>query len=135
MIIEWNETLETGIQAIDEQHKKLVSLLNELYLLSNNSNKKEKEELYKKFLEELEDYINYHFTFEENFMKEIGYPEFEAHKKVHETFKKTFLEKKQKYLEGDLNALREILAFTLSWIYLHISRTDKKYVKYLKESS
>ncbi|WP_456381692.1 bacteriohemerythrin [Persephonella sp.] len=130
VLIEWSEELELGIPEIDQQHRKLVEMLNEFYTELEEGHQKEAVE---HFLKNLEDYLHYHLDYEEKFMEEKGFPETDNHKKVHQMFKNLYAEEKQRYLEGDSKALRELVAFTFSWLFSHIMKTDKKYAEYLKE--
>ena len=130
-LIEWSDELALGIPPIDEQHKKLVDMLNDFY---GKLEKGERGEAIHEFLTELEEYLNYHLDYEERFMEKIGFPEVKNHKKTHEMFKKLYSEEKEKYIkEGNIKAIRELVAFTYSWLFSHIMKTDKKYIKYLKE--
>ena len=129
-IIEWSDELELGIPEIDKQHKELVDMLNEFYTELEKGAKKEAVE---HFLKNLEEYLNYHLDYEEKFMEKIGFPDLENHKKTHNMFKKFYKEEVEKYLKGDKKALRELVAFTYSWLFSHIVKSDKKYLKFLKE--
>ncbi|SNZ06882.1 hemerythrin [Persephonella hydrogeniphila] len=130
VLIEWSEELELGIPEIDNQHKRLVEMLNEFYTELEEGHQSEAVE---HFLKNLEDYLNYHLDYEEKFMEEIGFPQLENHKKTHDMFKKLYAEEKNRYLEGDTKALRELVAFAFSWLFSHIMKTDKKYAEFLKE--
>ncbi len=102
--MEWSEKLVTGVKECDEQHKKLVSLVNELYDAMKQGKGKE---VIDKALDELVKYASYHFTTEETLMSKYGFPELSAHKREHENFKakiKEFLDKKAK--GGSLSLLR-----------------------------
>ena len=132
MVIEWSKELEIGIPEIDQQHKQLVDMLNHFY---NELEKDHKQEAVEQFLKNLEDYLNYHLDYEEKFMEKINFPELKNHQKTHEMFKKLYKEEKERYLNGDQHALRELVAFTFSWLFSHIMKTDKKYAKYFKESN
>jgi len=130
-VIQWSKEMELNIPEIDRQHKKLVDLLNKFYL-ENKAGMHE--EAIKDFLTELKNYLTYHLDWEEKFLAEIGFEDFENHKKTHELFKKFYEEEVNKYLkEKDEKALRELVAFTLSWLYTHIMKSDKKYAKYYHE--
>ncbi len=131
VLIEWSEELELGIPEIDEQHKKLVEMLNEFYTELEEGHKREAIE---HFLQNLEDYLNYHLDYEEKFMEEKGFPETENHKKVHQMFKKLYAEEKKRYMDGDPKALRELVAFTFSWLFSHIMKTDRKYAEYINNT-
>jgi len=130
-IIRWSKEMELGIPEIDEQHKKLVDMLNEFY---HELEEGHRDEAVHHFLEELEKYLQYHFEYEESLLQRINYPDTPNHKKTHEMFKKLYREEIEKFLKGDTKALRELVAFTLSWLYTHIMRTDKKYANFMKEN-
>ncbi len=129
-IISWSEEMELGIPEIDQQHRKLVDMLNEFY---HELEEGHREEAVKHFLKELEDYLRYHFEYEESLLQRVGYPDTANHRKTHEMFKKLYREEVEKFLKGDRKALRELVAFTLSWLYTHIMKTDRKYANYMKE--
>jgi len=128
--IEWSDKLLTGVKEADEQHKKLVSLINELYDAMKQGKGKE---VIDKTLDELVRYAGYHFTTEETLMSKYGYPELQAHKKEHEAFKakiKEFMEKKAK---GEVTLTVEVMNFLKEWLVKHIMGTDKKYGPFLVE--
>ncbi len=128
--IEWSDKLITGVREADEQHKKLVSLINELY----DAMKQGKGiEVIDKTLDELVRYAGYHFTTEETLMSKYGYPELASHKREHEAFKakiKEFLEKKAK---GEATLTMEVMTFLKDWLVKHIMGTDKKYGPFLQQ--
>ena len=70
--IEWNDEYLLGIQEIDNQHKKLVAIANELYDITTGNSEVYKLEM-SKVLKKLTDYTVYHFSSEEEFMKKKGY--------------------------------------------------------------
>ncbi|MGB9762086.1 MAG: bacteriohemerythrin [Caldimicrobium thiodismutans] len=128
--MEWSEKLVTGVKECDDQHKKLVSLINELYDAMKQGKGKE---VIDKALDELVKYAGYHFTTEETLMSKYGYPELAAHKREHEYFKnkiKEFLDKKAK---GEVTLSVEVMSFLKDWLIKHIMGTDKKYGPFLKE--
>ncbi len=129
-LIKWNKEMELGIPSIDEQHKKLVDLMNEFY---EELEEGKKEEAIERFLDELGNYLVYHLDYEEKFLEKIGYSDFKNHKKTHEMFKKFYKEEIERVKKGDEKAVRELIAFTLSWLYTHIMKTDKKYAKFYFE--
>ncbi|MBT4863320.1 MAG: bacteriohemerythrin, partial [Gammaproteobacteria bacterium] len=82
--IEWTRDLDTGIQVIDNQHKRIVEYINKLDDAGVTSDK----EQISGVLTELVDYTLSHFTFEESLMEEAGYPFVRGHKRVHQLFVK-----------------------------------------------
>jgi hemerythrin len=84
-------------------------------------------------LNNLIDYTKYHFSREEQLMKENEFPGFEAHKALHiAMFSKVeyFVELYEK--QGH-NALQEISDFLSKWLINHINGTDKEYSQYLND--
>ncbi len=127
--IEWSDRLVTGVREADEQHKKLVNLINELYDAMKAGKGKE---VIDKALNELVSYANYHFNTEETLMSKYGFPELSAHKKEHENFKakvKEFLDKKAK---GEATLTMEVMTFLKDWLVKHVMGTDKKYGPFLQ---
>ena len=71
-LIEWTDELSVGIESIDEQHKKLVNMINALNdaMLTNSSN-----ELLGTIFTGLAAYTQKHFAYEENMFAEYNYPD------------------------------------------------------------
>ncbi|MFQ3573295.1 MAG: bacteriohemerythrin [Thermodesulfovibrionales bacterium] len=129
-LLSWGSLFETKIVEIDNQHKKLVELLNHVH--DSVQNKKGKD-IMNKALTELVNYTKDHFATEEKYMKQYGYPEFEKHKKEHEDLAKRVAEFQQKYSKSSDDPLlvQELSIFLKSWLTNHIVGTDKKYAPFL----
>jgi hemerythrin len=120
--IEWNESLDTGIEVIDNQHKRIVDYINHLEDTRINHSMEEVGEV----LDELVDYTLSHFTFEESLMEEAGYPFIKAHKRVHELFIRRVSDYMQRFKMGD--DITEELHNTLkAWLINHIRNDDNDY--------
>lgn len=123
-IIELTEDLLTGVSEMDEQHRVLVGLLNETYeLLRQGEREKARENL----LTGVVAYVDFHFNAEEGFQREIGFPEYEAHRKIHESFRNQVLGWVEEARGGDEKAMREILSMIWAWLFRHIGVKDKAY--------
>lgn len=128
--IKWKDEYSVGITHIDQDHKKLISLLNQFTVAYDHAMS---EDFEKKALEELIDYTKYHFKREEKLMSENDYPDFEAHKAKHQEMIEqvgTFVEL---YNEKGHDALKEISEYLTVWLISHINGTDKEYTQYLNE--
>jgi hemerythrin len=128
-IITWNEELSVGIESIDNQHKKLIDLVNAFYDSITEASSKVK---ILELIQELKKYTVYHFSTEEKYMKEYDFAYYEAHKKEHDAFVKTVLDFEERYKTGKLILSLEITGFIKDWIKKHILGTDKKYTPLLK---
>lgn len=82
MAIVWEHKLDTGIDVIDAQHRRIVDYINDLEVAKNKGDTK----LVHEVIEQLIDYTQSHFGFEEAMMEEAGYTFLKPHKKVHELF-------------------------------------------------
>jgi len=79
-VIKWSEDLDTGNVLIDSQHRMLVFLCRKLQLaydagLEHN--------VIVGLCIELKKFADFHFTSEENVMREVGYPGYDSHVRAH----------------------------------------------------
>jgi len=82
-MIQWESKYETGVEEIDNQHKKLVGMINELYSAIKSG---EGKKVLDKILQELASYVDIHFGTEEKYMEEFNYPGYLSHKREHDNF-------------------------------------------------
>jgi hemerythrin len=131
MAVKWRTSLETGIAEIDDQHKQLFERINKLFESCNQCKGKEEVANVIKFLE---DYVVTHFSAEERLQKKYGYPDFEAHKKMHEGFIESFLKLKEQIKTEGATTHSVILVnrIVVDWLINHIGNTDKALGVFLK---
>jgi hemerythrin-like metal-binding protein len=127
--IDWTSELETGIEKIDTQHKKLVSLINELHEAMHKGKGKE---AVGHVLEELKQYTKYHFGTEEKAFEKYSYPQAREHKKEHDALIQQLDELVAKQANGDMLISIEVLNFLTTWLKGHILKEDMLYVPLLK---
>jgi hemerythrin-like metal-binding protein len=129
-LMEWNEKFSVGVPSIDEQHKKLVALLNEF---QNSMLAKQDHDALAKVLDGLINYAVSHLKYEEDLLGKAGYPSTAEHKKEHERLIKQVFEVRVKYKEGGGEKLStEVLNFLRKWLLNHIQGSDKEYAPYLQ---
>lgn len=121
----WTRDFETGLSTVDEQHHRLVDLINELSdsFINQTVSAKQSTTLYC----ELKDYAHYHFSEEEMLMASSGiHPkELDHHKKVHGDFiSKVSLMERQFNLESEQDG-RAVLDFLYQWLAHHILGEDQ----------
>lgn len=134
--IVWNGTLETGIQVIDDQHKILVNIINDIYQgLTGKYNRISLQRI----ILELRGYIDYHFGAEERLMlkHDFGFAhpdEHESHLQQHQHFIDRLAEMEQ-HLEHNRPVFYEdLFIFLRDWLANHILHTDMKLAGFLKQS-
>ena len=121
-LIEWRDSFNTGYQRVDNQHKHLVKLINDLHHLQDTAGKSTKLDI---VFTELYNYTINHFSMEETLMREFGYEEMDKHKEEHHQFVSKIIKLKDNYLNGDDTAKMNVLNFLKDWLLNHIFGTDK----------
>ena len=127
-LIEWDENFSVNIKEIDDQHKKWVKMLNDLYDSMKEGSGRHK---LASVLDGLVEYTKVHFSTEEKILKKYGYPFFEGHKKIHDDMigEVELLELRHKSGETSLSIY--VMNFLKNWLADHIMGTDKNYGPYL----
>ena len=124
----WNKSLSVNIASIDDEHKKLIAMLNDFYdNLAVKSNKENISEL----LTKMKDYTIYHFKNEEELLKFHGYPKYESHRKEHSHFIEKVNEIEKKIEEGKIILSLDLITFLKDWLQNHIMVSDQNYSKFL----
>jgi len=121
----WNDGMSVGVRKVDDQHKRMVVMINELHMaMRGGKGRKELEHLFK----ELADYTVTHFRTEEELMLTYGYPvgDYEFHKQEHDKLTEQVKELRSKAEEGKLAITIEVMNFLRDWLVNHILDTDKK---------
>ena len=128
-LFKWLDMYSVGISDIDEQHKELVKILNDLYqnMLDGKAN-----EVLLSVLEKLVNYTKVHFSHEESVLTRHNYPELKAHKKEHKEFVQKIDTLLQKAKSGSKVISIELSGILKAWLREHISGSDKKYGEFLK---
>ena len=86
MKIVFDESLYTGNELIDGEHKELIERVNKLV---ESCEKGTEKVAAVKTLDFLMDYTEFHFADEEKLQKEVGYDKLDQHHGKHEEFKKS----------------------------------------------
>lgn len=129
-LIQWNDEYSVRVKEIDQQHMKLVELINELHRAMKEARGKE---VVGKILTDLISYTKFHFTAEERLMKLNNYPDYLNHKLEHENLTQKVLAYRDQYAEGKLSLPIEVIQFLKDWLLKHILGSDKKYSPYLAD--
>ena len=130
-MIKWDDKYSVGIAMIDEEHKKLIGILNKvIYAKEHNGNSEEIREV----LREVTNYALTHFRTEETYMKEFNYPEYQEHKEEHRDFSTEIIAYLEKLIKGDYQIANEIIEYLKWWLVNHIQATDKKYIDCFNEN-
>lgn len=129
-IITWSDEYSVDIQEIDEQHKKLISIINKLY--EALAAKKERDRV-TEVLNELVEYTKVHFAVEETLMRVFHYEEYDAHKEIHDRIVNRVLDFQKKFNAGNDEVGMELLMFLKDWLFDHIQKVDTRYSKHFQK--
>ncbi|MHA1480435.1 MAG: bacteriohemerythrin [Candidatus Thorarchaeota archaeon] len=129
--IEWSNSLSVGVNLIDEQHKMLIQKIADL---AEAVNKTQGAEKILKTLGFMVEYTDFHFSAEEELMKEHDYPEKESHLKQHAQFIQMLKNLEDDFEEeGATSALStSINTYLINWLINHIQKVDVEFGAFLK---
>ena len=124
-IIEWEDKFSIGNDDIDSQHKGLFEILNSIVRDTfPNVRSPVLEALFKKF----EEYADKHFSFEQDYMKQIDYPGYEVQVKQHEYYMK----KLSDLMNDRFTVPHDLHDFLRMWLVNHVLKCDGQIREYVK---
>ncbi len=122
-LLPWHEDYGLGLAEIDGQHQTLFYLMNRVW---DAVNSRENAVDAAGLIRELEEYAQTHFSAEEDFMQQTGYPRLECHKKAHDAFVKRLKSEKTAMQDGGWISI-SLMLFLRDWLISHILVADREY--------
>ena len=130
-LIQWSDQFSVNIQEIDEQHKVLVDLLNQLHhAIREHHGRATSREI----LNRLAEYTRTHFLLEESLMRLTHYPGFDIHKKQHQELMQQVDTLQQKVDKEKVAISFELLHFLRNWLIQHINDSDKRFGRHFQKA-
>lgn len=127
-LLTWNDSISVKVRQFDDQHKKLVDLVNKLH----DAMKEGKgTQILGDVLKSLATYTQTHFADEERVMKQHGFPEYEKHKQEHNKLILQVVDIQKQMDAGKAPITQAVMQFLRDWLMKHIQGEDKKYGVYL----
>lgn len=128
--IEWTRDLDTSIDWVDEQHRKIVDCINNLHAVEQSGSSREG---VSDVMGQLIAYTRYHFAEEEKMLERAGYRLLDTHRGVHRGFIDKLHTIHDQYRRGaDTSA--SLLALLENWLFSHIRVHDRGYVATVKST-
>lgn len=124
----WNDKYLINIKDIDEQHRGFFELWDQKQKMADLENPDQLAQI----IEKLEDYIKFHFSYEEKLLEDEGYENIENHKSQHRYFIQKVDEMKQELVYLNPLLFEKTAAFMKKWFLGHIMQSDKNYAQAIK---
>lgn len=121
--VSWNDSLNVGIMTIDEHHRYLFDLLNDLHDVVVN---KRGLRNVARLIKALDAYARVHFRAEEKMMSHYGYKDLKHQEKQHHAFEEKIREFYEELHLNPLVAQFDALLYLRTWLVNHILIEDVK---------
>ena len=128
--IKWEPKYSVGVEILDEQHRKLFDIVNDLIDEIEMGSKN-----LLPVIGDLVAYISVHFKQESIVMMESNYPGFMKHSQEHRNFTEKVQAFLQDYEQGDAELGLKMIVFLKEWIFNHTTRLDIEYAHHLQDNT
>jgi hemerythrin-like metal-binding protein len=129
-LLKWKSEYTVNETELDNHHIRIFEILNTAY--ENVMNSSELSRIIS-VVDELSEYMNYHFTAEEQLMADKGYQEINAHTAEHRHFALSIETLKANHHDNNLEAAKELIIVLGNWVLHHILIEDKKYSDFINQ--
>ena len=131
-LVTWSKTFSCGIKLIDDQHKQLIDLVNNMFRHVTGDEEQERK-YFGKVIQEAVKYIKVHFATEEKILRATNFLGYVEHKKIHDKFILTVAKNISDFSSEKHLSLYSFTKFLKDWILSHIAVMDKQYFMFLKK--
>ena len=121
--IKWSEQFSVGVRVLDEQHKRIIEMINAIQGRSDAGTMFD-------IVMRMFNYVPDHFKTEENLMRKCGYSELDQQIRQH----KEFLVKATDFAGRNFDkpgACAQVASYLREWLVHHILEEDMKYKPFL----
>lgn len=129
---EWGNDLIIDQGPIDEDHKYLVALVNELHTATSQGLGSD---VVGEILERLVTHTREHIQREERIMDAVKFPQLSGHQLGHNDFMDNLVALQQKYAQGSLTVASQLSTLLRDWLSIHIRRSDRELMLFLKQKN
>jgi hemerythrin len=125
----WREFYSVGNEELDQQHKALLKIINELFTAAGEDTDRQ---AVRHVLDGLFQYTLTHFEREERLMRQARFPDYAAHKAIHDLMRAE-TDRLQQTWTSTTGA--ELLTFLKNWWLNHICAKDKQYAPFMTQEA
>jgi hemerythrin len=126
--VEWKDSYTVSILDIDQQHKRLLDIINRLHDAMKAGSRREDID---KIVRDLLAYTQFHFRYEEEMLARSGYADLPAHKKVHRAMEGQVEKFGAEIASPRATLPLQLMSFLKDWLTKHILETDMRYSQHV----
>lgn len=130
-MINWSENFSVNNNEIDQQHRKLIEIINHVALVIKNHDYSMEELL--NIVDGLDKYIREHLSYEEILMRTYSYPELLVHENQHNLLRIKMDEINIFNVDNSRKFYDDMLVYLVEWLSIHIMNSDKLLGTFLQE--
>jgi len=130
-LIKWRDSYSVGVEKFDNEHKILIELINEMFVVVRD--KKSVDHL-ETAINRLIEYTEKHFAAEEEALAQVDYPDLNGHKDMHKRLITNVLEHKKRIENNDDRERTDFYHFLRDWLLTHIVEEDMLYKDYFSNT-
>ena len=127
-LIKWRDSYSVAVQKFDDQHKVLIGLLNNIFVIARE---KQSANNLASGINTLIEYTQEHFSDEEEAMASVDHPKLNEHKAIHGKLLNEVITYKKRIDNDDEKVVQEFYLFLRDWLLIHILEEDMKYQLFL----
>ncbi len=121
--LKWNQAYSVNNAVIDEQHRKLFALVNDLHHAMQTGGARDLGATVSALVE----YTDYHFKAEEELLRTCRYPQYDEHREMHDSLTRRARSMQEAVAGGNMPSAIEVLLVLANWLNRHILEEDRKY--------
>lgn len=131
-LIKWRDCYSVGVEKFDKQHKVLIEILNDIFIIVRE---KQSVDHLGPVLYKLVQYTQEHFRDEEEAMAAVNFPKLDEHKAIHGKLLNEVTTYQRRLEANDEKLIPEFYQFVREWLLTHILEDDMKYKLFLRTGS
>ncbi len=124
MFADWNDSYTVRVRQMDDEHKQLFSIINQLHEAMKAGRGTD---VMQTVLDQLLRYTEQHFNDEEGLMRRTAYPALNAHIAIHQQFVSKIKGFSTEFQSGASAISVGVLEYLRNWLAQHIMGTDQQY--------
>ena len=129
-LVKWRKKYSVGVKTLDNQHRGLMRVLNELHAAAMQG---KVGEVAGPLLSQVFCASREHFSTEEGLMESTKYPGLAEHRAIHRKLITKVSEFLARHDEGDITSYVQLLYFVRDWFRDHMTEEDQKYSAWMND--